>query len=266
MDSNIIPFWQVDAFAETLFTGNPAGVCILDAWPGDSLMQSIAFENNLAETAFVVPRGDGYGLRWFTPAVEVDLCGHATLASAFVLFDRKKIPGDEVVFHSPRSGILKVRREGEMLFLDFPADTTTRMEIPGGIMEAIGVQPLEMYRGKTDFMAVLRSEAEVLAVKPGFQAIAALGGRGLIITSPGEHCDFVSRFFAPQSGVDEDPVTGSAHTTLTPFWAGRLGKEVLTARQISKRGGTLHCRNVPPRVIIGGKGRLYLEGGLVLGQ
>jgi PhzF family phenazine biosynthesis protein len=223
-------------------------------------MQSIAAENNLAETAFVVPDGDNFGIRWFTPTIEVDLCGHATLASGFVIFNQTGYAGDEITFLSPRSGILKVRRDQQKLYLDFPEDEITPCAILPEIIKGIGMKPLEVFRGKTDFMAILGSEKEVLAIRPDYNTIAKLDARGLIVTAPGDKVDFVSRFFGPQSGVNEDPVTGSAHTTLTPFWAKRLGKTELQARQISARGGSLECRYAPPRVIIGGEAQLYLIG------
>ncbi len=255
-----IKIYQVDAFTDHLFGGNPAAVCLPDEPMEASQMQQVAAENNLAETAFVVPEGDHFEIRWFTPTVEVELCGHATLASAFVLFDRCGYCGDEIVFRSLYSGELRVKRSGDMLFLDFPADIPQEIHIPGGISEILGYPPAGMFRGKSDLMAVLRSEQEVLNFQPNFAAISQLDARGLVITAPGEEVDFVSRFFAPQSGINEDPVTGSAHTTLTPYWSKRLGKKELTARQVSARGGHLICRDCGDRIIIGGKARLYLSG------
>lgn len=255
-----IKMFQVDAFTDRLFGGNPAAVCFFDEWPGDGLMQSIAAENNLAETAFVVPAGDHYLLRWFTPAVEVDLCGHATLASAWVIFNLLDYKGDTILFHSPRSGHLGVSRQGETLFLDFPADTITPVAIPPEIEAGTGIRPLEVYKGKTDYMAVVADETSVRKIRPRFDEIAKLDARGLIVTAPGDQVDFVSRFFGPQCGVPEDPVTGSAHTTLTPYWSKRLGKAELTARQISARGGRLSCRDAGERIFIGGEGRLYMVG------
>jgi PhzF family phenazine biosynthesis protein len=259
-----IKFYQVDAFTDHLFGGNPAAVCLLDSWVDDQLMQSIATENNLAETAFVVRYGYRFEIRWFTPTVEVDLCGHATLASAYVIFNHTDFIYDEIVFHSHRSGELRVKRDGRQLFLDFPADEFYRCENLPGIIKGIGMTPLELYRGKTDYMAVLGSEAEVHDIQPDFGIIEKLDARGLIVTAPGESVDFVSRFFGPQSGVNEDPVTGSAHTTLIPYWAGKLGKTTLRARQISSRIGSLDCQYLPPRVIIGGEAQLYAIGEIYL--
>jgi PhzF family phenazine biosynthesis protein len=255
-----IKIFQVDAFTSELFKGNPAAVCLLDHWLDDTLMQSIAAENNLSETAFVVQNGEKYGIRWFTPTVEVDLCGHATLASAFVIFNQCDFKGDAIILHSPRSGELKVRHDGMKLYLDFPADVFDRCENLPEITTGIGFTPLEVYRGKTDYMAVLSSEVEVHNIQPDFEKIIKLDARGLIVTAPGKKVDFVSRFFGPQSGVNEDPVTGSAHTTLTPYWSNRLGKTRMTATQISKRGGWLDCQNAGSRVYIGGEAQLYLTG------
>jgi PhzF family phenazine biosynthesis protein len=212
----------------------------------------------------VITGGDHFGIRWFTPTVEVDLCGHATLASAYVIFNHTDYQGDEIKFISPRSGELKVRRNGKKLFLDFPVDVISRCENHPEITKGIGVVPLEVYKGKTDYLAVLGSEAEVKNILPDFAAIEKLDARGLIVTAPGNSVDFISRFFGPQSGVPEDPVTGSAHTTLTPYWAERLGKSMLAARQISKRGGFLECQNAGSRVYIGGEARLYLTGEIYL--
>jgi PhzF family phenazine biosynthesis protein len=259
-----IKIYQVDAFTSRLFKGNPAAVCLLDEWLSDDLMQLIAAENNLSETAFVVAAVAGYAIRWFTPTVEVDLCGHATLASAYVIFNHTDYAGAEISFHSHRSGELKVRKDGEKLFLDFPADVYARCENLPGITQGIGCEPLEVYRGKTDFMAVLGSEEEVLGIIPDFAVLATLDARGLIVTAPGRQVDFVSRFFGPAAGVNEDPVTGSAHTTLTPYWADRLGRTELKAAQLSHRRGWLECRYQPPRVIIGGEARLYLTGEIYL--
>ncbi|MEI7662117.1 MAG: PhzF family phenazine biosynthesis protein [Bacteroidota bacterium] len=255
-----IKFFQVDAFTAHLFGGNPAAVCMLDQWLDDEMMQSVAAENNLSETAFLTRNPAGYDIRWFTPTVEVDLCGHATLASAFVIFNHFDYQKGEIIFNSPRSGELKVRRDGRKLFLDFPADEFFPCEMFAGIIKSLGFEPRELYRGKTDFMAVVDSEDEVISLRPDFNAVATLDARGLIVTAPGNEVDFVSRFFGPQSGVDEDPVTGSAHTTLIPYWAARLVKNELVARQVSARVGSLDCRNLPPRVIIGGEAQLFASG------
>jgi len=259
-----IKIFQVDAFTSHLFGGNPAAVCLLDQWLDDGLMQSIATENNLAETAFVVRDGHHFQIRWFTPTVEVDLCGHATLASAFVIFNHTDFQMEEIIFHSHCSGELRVKKDGRKLFLNFPADEFSRCENLPEITKGIGITPVEVYRGKTDYMAVLGSEVEVQNIKPDFVTIEQMDARGLIVTAPGNTVDFVSRFFGPQYGVNEDPVTGSAHTTLIPFWAIRLGKNGLRARQISKRFGDLDCLNAPPRVIIGGEAQLYLTGEIIV--
>jgi PhzF family phenazine biosynthesis protein len=255
--------YQVDAFADKLFSGNPAAVCILDKMLNDDLMQSIGNENNLAETAFILTAGKDFEIRWFTPTVEVDLCGHATLASAFVLFNILGYSDSVINFHSPRSGSLTVEKKEDLLFLDFPADGRLESIIGeqiNSVENCIGVRPLELFKGKTDYMAVVDSETSLQNLQPDFKEIFRLNARGLIVTAKGDSADFVSRFFAPQSGVNEDQVTGSAHTTLIPFWSNRLGKEKLYAKQLSKRGGQLLCELKNDRCIIGGTARLYLTG------
>jgi len=261
-----IKIYQVDAFTDNIFSGNPAAVCILDTWISDELMQSIANENNLAETAFVVPDGQNFEIRWFTPTVEVDLCGHATLASAFVLFNIHNYPSSLIKFHSPRSGLLTVEKNGDMLFLDFPTDkleSVTEEEI-FRIERCIGIKPLEVYRGKTDYIAIIDNEYSLQNLQPDLVEISKLKARGLIVTAQGNNVDFVSRFFAPQSGINEDPVTGSAHTSLLPLWSKKLGKNKLNAAQLSTRGGQLMCEYKNDRCLIGGKARLYLTGELTL--
>lgn len=255
-----IRIYQVDAFADRLFSGNPAAVCLLDQWLTDETMQNIAAENNLAETAFLVKAGDHIEIRWFTPAVEVDLCGHATLASAFVLFECEGLKEEVVRFFSPRSGALTVTKADRMLFLDFPADQLQRVDPMTDLSSCIGMQPSEVYRGKTDVIAVLRSEDEVRNLVPDFIEIANLQARGLIVTAAGDEVDFVSRFFAPQCGISEDPVTGSAHTSLIPLWSEKLGKAGMIAQQLSRRGGTIFCSDHGARCRIGGKAQLYLTG------
>ncbi len=259
-----IKMFQVDAFTSELFKGNPAAVCLLDQWLDENLMQSIAAENNLAETAFIIRSGEHFAIRWFTPTVEVDLCGHATLASAYVIFNHTDFAAEEILFHSVRSGELRVTRDGKKLYLNFPVDEISRCENIPEITKGIGMKPIEVYKGKTDYMAIVGSEAEVQNINPDFAAIAEIAARGLIVTAPGNCVDFVSRFFGPQSGVNEDPVTGSAHTTLIPYWSGRLGKDSLSAKQISKRGGELQCQHAPPRVIVGGEAQLYLIGEIIV--
>jgi len=261
-----IKIYQVDAFTDKIFSGNPAAVCILDMWISDELMQSIANENNLAETAFVVPAGKNFEIRWFTPTVEVDLCGHATLASAFVLFNIHNYPNSLVKFHSPRSGLLTVEKNGDMLFLDFPTDkleALTEEEILT-IEKCIGTKPLELYKGKTDYIAIIDNENLLQNLQPDLIEIAKLKARGLVVTAQGNNVDFVSRFFAPRDGINEDHVTGSAHTSLLPLWSKKMGKTKFIARQISKRGGQLMCEFKNDRCLIGGKARLYLTGELTL--
>jgi PhzF family phenazine biosynthesis protein len=255
-----IRLFQVDAFTSQLFSGNPAAVCPLEQWLPEDLMQNIAMENNLAETAFYVRQDDGFGIRWFTPTVEVDLCGHATLAAAFVIFELEEFDGKAVRFVSTRSGELTVTKNGDLLTLDFPSDAYTKADFTQEILAGFDLKPKEIYRGKTDIMLVFDTEEEIRNLQPDFTQLAKVPARGVIVTAAGEHCDFVSRFFAPQSGINEDPVTGSAHTTLTPYWFARTGKQVLHARQLSPRGGTLTCTYKDERVLISGNARLYLQG------
>ena len=252
-------FYQVDAFTSEIFQGNPAGVCPLESWLPDGLMQNIAMENNLAETAFYVPAGDRFGIRWFTPAVEVDLCGHATLAAAYVIFRYDRYPGNEIALDS-RSGILRVRRDGDLLTLDFPADALRPAAEPAGLSEALGARPQEIFQGKTDYLAVFGTQAEIEAMRPDFGKLGRVEARGVIVTARGARVDFVSRFFGPQVGIDEDPVTGSAHTSLAPYWAEKLGKTEMEAVQLSRRGGRLKVRLRGDRVDISGRARAYLEG------
>jgi PhzF family phenazine biosynthesis protein len=253
------PIYQVDAFTDHVFGGNPAAVCPLEKWLPDSTLQLIAMENNLAETAFFVKEGDLFRIRWFTPLVEVDLCGHATLAAGFVLFEIMNQPVDKINFSS-RSGILSVRKNGNRMTLDFPQDDCNKAVLSSGVLNSINIKPLESYKGKTDWMFLLANQKEVVAYEPDFTALSKIDCRGIIITAKGDDVDFVSRFFAPQSGVPEDPVTGSAHTTLAPFWSKRLGKTELQALQLSKRKGTLWCKVSGDRVEISGSARLFMEG------
>jgi PhzF family phenazine biosynthesis protein len=259
-----IKIYQVDAFSEKVFSGNPAAVCPLDKWLTDEQMQNIAMENNLAETAFYVKDNDQYQLRWFTPTIEVDLCGHATLAAAFVLFNYENHTGDVINFYSPRSGKLTVTKDGDKLALNFPSDVFTPIDITPDIISSFNIKPTEAYKGKTDYMLVYETEVHVRDIIPDIAQISKLDARGVIITAQGDSSDFVSRFFAPQSGVDEDPVTGSAHTTLTPYWSKKLGKDNLTAIQLSKRLGYLECQYLGDRVEIKGSARLYLTGNIFI--
>jgi len=255
-----LPYYEVSAFTTNPFDGNPAGVCPLDAWLPDTVLQKIAANNNLAETAFTVPRGDDFELRWFTPTVEVDLCGHATLAAAFVLFNERGLGGDELRFHT-RSGLLTVTRDKEMLTLDFPSRPAAPCAVPDALIRGLGATPKKVFKSR-DYLAVFTNEAEVRALKPDFAVLKTLDCLGIIATAPGTDCDSVSRFFAPSAGVDEDPVTGSAHCTLIPYWAERSGKTKLSARQVSQRGGELSCDLRGNRVLISGKAIVYLRGSI----
>ena len=258
--------YQVDAFSNQLFQGNPAAVVPLDRWLSDSLMQQIAMENNLAETAFFVPgEGSDFHIRWFTPLTEVDLCGHATLASAFVLYTFEGYSGDVIRFHS-RSGLLTVSRAGESLSLDFPADQPMEVELSPELMAGLDPKPVKAFRGKTDYMLVYEREKDIIDLRVDLRELSRIKARGIIVTAPGEKVDMVSRFFAPQSGIDEDPVTGSAHTTLTPYWAGRLGKTKLTAIQLSARKGWLECELRGDRVVITGQARAFLKGDILIDE
>jgi PhzF family phenazine biosynthesis protein len=258
-----LTIYQVDAFSDRLFGGNPAAVVVTGEPLSDALMQSVAAENNLAETAFVHTDGEEYRIRWFTPTVEVDLCGHATLAAAHVFFEHLVYALRRITFDS-RSGPLHVRQSGGLLRMDLPADTVASVSSDTLVTEALGRKPLELYRGRDDYMAVFADEADIAALQPDMGLLSQLDARGVIVTAPGTKSDFVSRFFAPQSGIPEDPVTGSAHATLTPYWAGRLKKTELTARQMSQRGGVLHCKDLGERVEIGGKAVTYMVGDLLL--
>jgi PhzF family phenazine biosynthesis protein len=260
-----IPLWQVDAFTDRVFAGNPAAVCPLEAWLPDETLLAIAAENNLSETAFLVPDDDGSAIRWFTPTVEVDLCGHATLASAHVVFRHLAPRRDRVVFRS-RSGPLTVDRgEGGLLVMTLPLRPAAPATAPEGLVRALGRRPLETLLGR-DAVAVLASEAQVRALEPDLAAVAALPVQGLIVTAPASTAgiDFVSRYFAPQAGIAEDPVTGSAHCTLVPYWSERLGKKRLEALQVSRRGGRLSCEDRGDAVGIAGRCAEYLAGAIEL--
>jgi PhzF family phenazine biosynthesis protein len=256
-----LPIYQVDAFAAGLFQGNPAAVCPLDAWLPTETLQAIALENNLSETAFYVPQGPSgrYGLRWFTPAVEVELCGHATVATASVIQEvRREVAGTHLVFES-LSGELTVDRDGDLYVLDFPANPPESCSAPPRLIEALGAQP-DSILGARDYLCIYQNAGQVRDLAPDMGKLAQIDRRGIIVTAPGEKEDFVSRFFAPGKGIPEDPVTGSAHTTLIPYWSRRLGKAKLFARQISRRGGELWCEDRGSRVKIGGRAVQYLTG------
>lgn len=258
-----IPYYQIDAFTSSVFSGNPAGVCLLDEWPEDAILQSIAAENNLSETAFLVKEGDEYGLRWFSPEIEVDLCGHATLASAFVLFEYVDSSKDRICFNS-QSGLLTVTRSDNLLVMDFPARPAKVCHTPEILTKALGFTPTETHFSVRDCMAVFETEEQVRQLQPDMQALCKLDSLGIIVTAPGKKSDFVSRFFAPRAGVPEDPVTGSAHSTLVPYWSERLKKTTLHTFQISKRGGELYCQDHGDRVQIAGKAVMYLQGTITI--
>jgi PhzF family phenazine biosynthesis protein len=253
-----IPIFQVDAFTDRLFAGNPAAICPLDRWLPDEQMQSIAAENNLAETAFFVPDGERYLLRWFTPAVEVDLCGHATLATAFIIFHRFT-PDANIVRFETKSGELVVKKDGDRLSMDFPSRPPVPCDPHPDLLPALGGQP-EAILGARDYLVVYKTEEDLAALRPDMERLKQVDRFAVIATAPGNTVDFVSRFFAPSKGVPEDPVTGSAHCTLIPYWSKRLGKTKLKARQISPRGGDLWCEDQGARVSMSGYGVLFLEG------
>jgi PhzF family phenazine biosynthesis protein len=258
-----IPLYQIDAFTGRVFGGNPAAVCPLDTWLPDPVMQSIALENNLSETAFIVPRNGEYGIRWFTPAVEVDLCGHATLASAYALFNILQPSRTSVTFGS-KSGPLGVSRRDDMLVMDFPSLPPNPCDPPPALLAALNVKPTSvLLADNNNYMAVYDREEDVRALHPDMSLLASIGpAHAFICTAPGKEADFVSRFFAPKQGIPEDPVTGSAHSTLTPYWSKRLNRNPLRALQISARGGELFCEDRGDRVGIAGRAALYLEGAI----
>ena len=255
-----LKMYQVDAFANKLFSGNPAAVVILESPLKDDVMQSIAAENNLSETAFVSINENRFSIRWFTPSTEVDLCGHATLASARILFEYyPSLSGEEINFDS-KSGNLKVTKGIGGLCLNFPADYPIEAESSSLFFEILGIEPLKLLRGKDDYLAVFRNQQQVEEIQPKFYLLKTLDARGLVISAPGDEVDFVSRCFYPEAGIEEDPVTGSAHTMLTPYWATQLNKNELDAHQLSKRGGKLNCSLANERVLISGDSVIYFEG------
>ena len=256
-----LQIYQVDAFASKTFEGNPAAVCPLEEWLPDETMQAIALENNLSETAFLKSSAQGFEIRWFTPAIEVDLCGHATLASAHVLFEHLGYPEKLIRFGS-RSGILEVERADVGYTMNFPTDTIKNEPVAPIHHQVLGKMPLEAWMGKDDLMLVLASEEEVLALAPDFHKMKEIPTRGVIATAPGNQLYFISRCFFPNAGIDEDPVTGSAHTTLIPYWSKKLNKTSLRARQLSPRGGSLGCQMLGDRVKITGSCVTYLSGSI----
>ena len=256
-------YYIVDTFSDKLFSGNQAGVCLLPEWLTDEIMQNIAAENNLAETAFVVKRDNYYDLRWFTPTTEIDLCGHATLASAFIITHFLDIGVSHMDFHT-KSGILSVQKKDDLLEMDFPSRKAEKIELTPLMEQAVGVPVLEAHKAR-DMLFLLKNETQVKNLQPDLDVVAKLPDCfALIVTAQGDNVDFVSRFFAPNAGVPEDSVTGSSHSTLIPFWAERLKKEEMIAKQLSKRGGTLYCKNCGERVKISGKAVLYLHGEILM--
>ena len=258
-----LTLYQIDAFASEVFKGNPAAVCPLEHWLDDAVMQAIAEENNLSETAFFVRTQNGFDLRWFTPVDEVDLCGHATLASAYVVFHILKYDRPAVDFFT-RSGKLSVAQNDGLLTMDFPAKLLRACEKIPTLEKALGKAPAELLSDGDDYLAIFGSEREIRAIAPDMHTLKTLDCRGVIVSAKGDSADFVSRFFAPRLGVDEDPVTGSTHCVLTPYWAGRIGKNRLSAQQLSKRGGELVCELRGNRVSLSGRAVKYMEGQITL--
>ncbi len=257
-----LPIYQLDAFTNQRFGGNPAAVVILTNWLPDSTLQAIAQENNLSETAFIVARSDDFELRWFTPLVEIDLCGHATLASAFVLFTHGYTTQSQVVFHY-KDGTLTVKQEGDLLVMDFPARLALPIACAAKLVEALGALPEQVLQAR-DLLVIFATQDQIQQLQPDFTAIAKLDVFAIIVSAPGTDCDFVSRFFAPRAGITEDPVTGSAHCTLVPYWSERLNKKKLHARQLSQRQGELFCEDAGERVMIAGRVVEYLHGHIYL--
>ncbi|MFA6196297.1 MAG: PhzF family phenazine biosynthesis protein [Sulfurimonas sp.] len=253
-----LKIYQIDAFAKNVFEGNSAAVVPLESWLDDTVMQKIAMENNLSETVFFVQEGEKYNIRWFTPLSEVDICGHATLASAFVLFELLNYQNDEILFDS-KSGALRVKKENDTFVMDFPSQEISACGVPHAISEAFELQPKECYKSM-DYLLVFENEEDILSAKPNFSSLKNIDARGVIITSKSKEYDFVCRFFAPKYGIDEDPVTGSAFTQLVPYWSKVLGKNELKAKQVSQRGGEVFCKLNSDRVEIAGYGVKYLEG------
>ncbi len=259
-----LTLYQVDAFTNQLFGGNPAAVCPLTEWLPNEVMQKIALENNLSETAFIIPEGNNFHIRWFTPALEVDLCGHATLATAHIFFTELGFDKKKIVFNS-KSGLLSVRKEENYYTMDFPADKINQTSTPSEILQGLGITPLATFKGKDDYMVILKDQKSIANLKPDFAKLAELKtARGVITTAKGDSVDFVSRCFFPTSGINEDPVTGSAHTTMIPYWSKELGKKQLVAQQISARGGLIYGHFKEERVDISGNAVTYLKGSIFL--
>ncbi|MEM1121128.1 MAG: PhzF family phenazine biosynthesis protein [Bacteroidota bacterium] len=254
-----LTIYQVDAFTDQLFGGNPAAVVPLSEWLSTETMQRIAMENNLSETAFIVPENDGYYIRWFTPAIEVDLCGHATLATAHIVFTELGWSENSVNFNS-KSGLLEVTKNGDLYTMNFPTDTIEEVAIPSEIIEGLGVSPTKVFKGKDDYLAIFDNQSIIEDFQPNYGKLAQLAARGVITSALGKEVDFVSRCFYPAAGINEDPVTGSAHTTMAPYWAKVLDKEELTASQLSARGGVVKCYYKGNRVDLSGQAVTYLKG------
>lgn len=256
-------YFIIDVFTDTVFAGNPAGVCLLDSWPEDQVMQQIAFENNLSETAFLVKQAGYYDLRWFTPEIEIDLCGHATLASAFTLMNYIEPDMMRVEFRT-QSGVLTVTKDSEVFTLDFPSRKPVHCKVPEILESALGVSVIETHASR-DLLVLVGSAELVAQMQPDFQLLGKITDyMGIIVTAQGDDCDFVSRFFVPNAGINEDPVTGSSHCSLIPFWSERLNKHQMTARQLSKRGGSLLLEDCGERVRIGGRAVLYMQGEIMI--
>ena len=259
-----IKIFQVDAFTNNLFSGNPAAVCLLDNWLPDEVMQSIALENNLSETAFLIKKKDKFFLRWFTPKVEIDLCGHATLASAHIIYSELQYKFDYIKFYIKSGDVLTVNRNDNLLTMNFPAYEPKIVEHSlEELYHAFGVKPILFLYCKYG-LVVFNNEEEIIKIVPKLNAIEKLSYNGIIVTAPGENVDFVSRFFAPKFGIPEDPVTGGAHCELIPYWSKRLNKQNMIAKQLSKRGGVIHCSYLGDRVTIGGEATTYMQGELLM--
>ena len=257
-----LDLYQVDSFTNTLFEGNPAGVIFSSGLTKDN-MQKIALENNLSETAFVAKDKSGFNIKWFSPLMEIDLCGHATLAAAHIYFSEINTSANKISFNS-NSGILNVYKEDTYLYLDFPADVMERLDIDDKLIEMLGIKPIEAFKGRDDFMCIFKDESSIKSIKPNFEILKTYPVRGLIVSAKSIDYDFISRCFFPITGVDEDPVTGSAHTSLTPYWSKVLNKDELFAKQVSTRGGELKCKLSGERVIIGGEAITYMKGSILI--
>lgn len=257
-----IPMYQVDAFTDEIFRGNPAAICILNEWLDEKLMQNIAMENNLSETAFCIVKDDICELRWFTPEEEIDLCGHATLATAYVIFEILHYP-NEVVKFTTKSGVLTVEKQGEIMTMEFPSREGVKVEVTEELIKGLGKKPKEVYKSR-DLMVVYENEQDIKSLNPDMEGLKLVDAFGIIVTAKGESSDFVSRYFAPSCGVPEDPVTGSAHCTLIPYWSKVLRKNKMIAHQLSKRGGALECEYAGDKVRISGKAKLFFKGEIYL--